>query len=88
MNLKRIINAFEKIKVCLGIPKSDDFSNGPKVICKLSPTGQLMHNNCLKIIKDKKKNCLRCSRLQNVLLMRQLRERERRLQTKNPFITI
>lgn len=73
---KENINAFEKIKVCHGIPKSDEFSNVPKVICKLSPAGQLVHNNCLKIIKDKKKNCLRCSRLRNVLLMRQLRKRE------------
>lgn len=68
------IKEFEKINVCYGGPRAEEFPNfSSNSLYTKSITGRLKHNQCLHVVKIGSTSCLRCARLRNLLNMQKLR---------------
>lgn len=67
------IKEFEKLSVCYGGPRAEEFPNFSSNLCTKSTTGRLKHNQCIQVVKIGSSSCIRCARLRNVLYMQKLR---------------
>jgi len=74
------IKEFEKLSVCHGGPRAEEFPNYSSYLYTKSTTGRLKHKHCLQLVKTGSLACLRCSKLRNILNMQKLRRQESKLQ--------